>query len=101
MKYLTTLLLTLLSLTLIAQDSWVKVQVQPDNYPSETSWEIFNSAGEVIAVNPPFTDISLQTTIIPLDSENYNFVIYDEFGDGICCEFGEGWFGLSNDCGLD
>ena len=100
-KYITTLLLTLLSLTLISQDSWVRVEVQPDNYPSETSWEIFDSLGEVLATNPPFTDMSLQTTIIPLDSEDYNFVIYDEFGDGICCAFGEGWFGLSNDCGLD
>ena len=94
-------LLVLLPSMLLAQDSWVRVEVQPDNYPSETTWEIFNSAGEVIAVNPPFTDMSLQTTIIPLDSEDYNFVIYDEFGDGICCEFGEGWFGLSNDCGLN
>ena len=45
--------------------------------------------------------MSLQTTIVPLDSEDSNFVIYDEFGDGICCAYGEGWFGLSNDCGLD
>jgi hypothetical protein len=46
-------------------------------------------------------DMSLQTTIIPLDVEDYNFIIYDEFGDGICCEYGEGWFGVSNDCGLE
>ena len=94
-------LLVLLPSILFAQESWVRVEVQPDNYPSETTWEILDTAGTVLATNPPFVDMSLQTTIIPLDTEDYNFVIYDEFGDGICCAFGEGWFGLSNDCGLD
>mgnify|MGYP003627597695 FL=1 len=101
MKHFTILFLSLLSFSSFSQDSWVKIELQPDNYPSETSWEILNSSGEVLATNPPITDMSLQTTIVPLDSEDYNFVIYDEFGDGICCEYGEGWFGLSNDCGLN
>ena len=101
MKHFTILFLSLLSFSSFSQDSWVRVEVQPDQYPSETTWEILDSAGTVLAVNPPFTDMSLQTTVIPLDSENYNFVIYDEFGDGICCAYGEGWFGLSNDCGLE
>ena len=101
MKNIITILLCLANLTLLSQESWVKVEVQPDNYPSETTWEILDTAGTVLAINPPFVDMSLQTTVIPLDVANYNFVIYDEFGDGICCAYGEGWFGLSNDCGLD
>jgi hypothetical protein len=101
MKHFTILFLSLLSFSSFSQDSWVRVEVQPDQYPSETTWEILDSAGTVLATNPPFVDMSLQTTIIPLDSEDYNFIIYDEFGDGICCAYGEGWFGLSNDCGLD
>ena len=32
---------------------------------------------------------------------NYTFTIYDSFGDGICCGFGEGWFSLTNACGVD
>ncbi len=101
MKHFTILFLSLLSFSSFSQDSWVKIEVQPDQYPSETTWEILDTAGTVLATNPPFIDMSLQTTIIPLDTEDYNFVIYDEFGDGICCSFGEGWFGLSNDCGLE
>ena len=101
MKHFTILFLSLLSFSSFSQDSWVRVEVQPDQYPSETTWEILDTAGTVLATNPPFIDMSLQTTIIPLDTEDYNFVIYDEFGDGICCAYGEGWFGLSNDCGLE
>jgi hypothetical protein len=39
--------------------------------------------------------------MVYLPSGDYEFVIYDAFGDGICCEFGEGWFALSNTCGVD
>jgi len=72
-------LLVLLPSILFAQESWVRVEVQPDNYPSETTWEILDTAGTVLATNPPFVDMSLQTTIIPLDTEDYHFVIHDEF----------------------
>ena len=36
-----------------------------------------------------------------LPSGDYEFVIMDAFGDGICCQFGEGWYRISNTCGLD
>ena len=96
MKYITTLLLSLLSLTSFSQNSWLNVQVQPDQYPGETSWEIYNSVDEIVALSPQYTNTNLQETIVLLDEGGYNFVIYDDFGDGICCDFGEGYFGLTN-----
>ena len=36
-----------------------------------------------------------------LPSGDYEFVMMDSFGDGICCGFGEGWYRISNTCGLD
>jgi hypothetical protein len=54
MKHFLILLLSLLSFSSFSQNnSWVKVEVQPDNYPSETTWEITNTSGEILAVNPP------------------------------------------------
>ena len=44
--------------------------------------------------------ILFNSTVI-LPPGEYEFVIYDSFGDGNCCAFGEGWFSLSNTCGLD
>jgi hypothetical protein len=96
MKYITTLLLSLLSLSSFSQNSWVKVQFQPDQYPGETSWEIYNSEGEIVASSPQYTNTNFHETIVLLDEGGYNFVIYDVFGDGICCDFGEGYFGLTN-----
>jgi len=94
------LALFLLPLTVFSQGSWVKVSVQTDDYGGETSWEIYQ-ASEVVAVSPPYVSNSLQEVVVPLNSGDYNFVIYDSFGDGICCDFGPGWYSLTNSCGLE
>ena len=94
------LALFLLPLTIFSQDGWVKVSVQTDDYGGETSWEIYQES-EIVAVSPPYVSNSLQEVVIPLDSGDYNFVIYDSFGDGICCDFGNGWYSLTNSCGLE
>ena len=94
------LALLFLPLTLFAQDSWVRVLLQPDQYAGETSWEIYQDS-TLIAVSPPYQSNMFQEVVVPLDSGQYNFVVYDAFGDGICCAFGTGWYGLSNACGLN
>ena len=100
-KLLLTTTLVLLTLSnALGQDSWVKVSMQPDQYAGETSWEIYNADGDTVAVNPVYTSNVYQEDIIPLDAGFYNLVVHDSFGDGICCDFGSGWFGISNDCGL-
>ena len=100
MKNIITLLLTLLSINMFSQDSWVNVVVQTDNYGGETSWEIYQDS-ELIATSPIYGDNSYNETIVNLPVGSYNFVIYDSFGDGICCDFGEGYFGLKNICDLN
>jgi hypothetical protein len=99
-KYITTTLLTLLSLTLISQDSWVNVAVQTDNYGGETTWEIYQDTN-IVATSPSYSSNSYYETMVNLPAGQYNFVIYDDYGDGICCAFGEGFFGISNSCGLN
>jgi len=93
-------LLFFLPVTVFTQNSWVKVEMQPDQYAGETSWEIYNADGDTVAVSPVYTSNVYQEDIIPLDAGFYNLVVHDSFGDGICCDFGSGWFGVSNDCGL-
>ncbi len=50
--------------------------------------------------SPVYFSNSYNEQVVFLCGE-YEFIIYDSFGDGICCGFGEGYFGLSNACGLD
>ena len=81
----TTLVLLTLS-NALGQGSWVKVEMQPDQYAGETSWEIYNEDGDTVAVSPVYNSNVYQEDIIPLDAGFYNLVVHDSFGDGICCD---------------
>jgi hypothetical protein len=79
----------------------VNVTIFSDLYSGETTWEIYNGPQVVAQSSIPYQSNNLSNEMVYLPSGDYEFVIYDAFGDGICCEFGEGWFALSNTCGVD
>ena len=86
----------------VAQNSWVNVAIQSDQYGSETSWVIVSSVdGSVVGESGIILGDALTQEMVSLPAGPYEFIIYDSFGDGICCSFGEGWIGLSNACGLE
>ncbi len=98
----TLFLLAMIPTLLFAQPSWVNLEFQTDNYGGESTWGIYAvGSDESLVSGGPYPDSSYFQQTIPLPSGEYNLVVNDAFGDGICCEFGEGWFGLNNDCGLD
>ena len=105
MKYITTLLLSLISLTLLSQDTWVNIGVLTDNYPMETTWVLLGtnpsdeSTIEVANGGPYNAPSTYYDEQVILNSEwGYEFIAYDTFGDGICCDWGEGLITLSNGC---
>tara|TARA_Y100001963_G_scaffold57943_1_gene81084 strand:+ start:407 stop:2710 length:2304 start_codon:yes stop_codon:yes gene_type:complete len=101
--YLLVILFWLSASSLLAQPddaSWLNITVQTDQYGGETSWEIL-SDGNIIATSPPYQDNTLSNITIPLQAGDYTFIIYDSFGDGICCSYGLGWYSLTNTCGLE
>ena len=95
-------ILTLISLNLSAQSSWINIQLMTDNYPEETSWQITPPGGYPIIIGddsitqPNFlydTTITLGGTIIAS--------IFDSYGDGLgASQWGgtDGWFLIQNDC---
>jgi len=63
-----------------------------DDYGSEISWEI-KRLGTVIYTGGPYNDDAdgeLVTVDLCLEEGCYIFTIDDSYGDGLCCEFGEG-----------
>jgi hypothetical protein len=94
-----------LSKTVISADAIITVNIQTDDYGSETSWQLANATtGAIVATGGPYTDVSggefISTNVCALSSECYNFTIYDAYGDGNCCSFGNGsyeiqWNGVS------
>ena len=73
----------------------VIIEIAPDDYPNETSWELTDTAGNILADgNSAGDSVCVDSTICLL------FNIYDSFGDGICCTYGEGSYAIYSDGGL-
>ena len=78
----------------------ITMQVTLDNFGSETTFGILDEAGEIIEVYGPFEDEQNGTIItesIELPLGIYTFLIEDNYGDGICCEYGRGRWRLFRD----
>ncbi|MFK7932946.1 MAG: serine protease, partial [Saprospiraceae bacterium] len=68
-----------------------------DDFPDETTWEVKQN-GNVIEFGGPY-DVFLTTVTktMCLDNGCYEFIIYDDAEDGICCgDFGDGNYTLTN-----
>ncbi len=74
------------------------VLVKTDNNPGETTWEIKNLQGVVVANGGPYTQAAhTYTTNVDLDFGTcYEFVIHDAGGNGVCCTNGIGFYKLSS-----
>lgn len=83
------------------QPGTLNFEFASDNFAYETTWELTDDAGEVLYSGGPY--FSLQPVT---DSETftlaegcYTFTMYDDAGDGICCDWGEGSFSLTTEDG--
>lgn len=73
--------------------------IQPDNYGSETRWEIKSGAGAILASGGPYTDNNTTPIVVPVAlsvSDCYQVIVYDSYGDGMCCAYGNGSYTLRN-----
>ncbi|NNE25355.1 MAG: T9SS type A sorting domain-containing protein [Saprospiraceae bacterium] len=79
-------------------DTEVTLSLVLDNYPGETTWEITNSGGGVVASGGPYsTQGGTVNETYCLVDDCYDFTIFDAYGDGICCAYGNGSYSLEDD----
>ncbi len=74
---------------------FMTVDIFTDEYPDETSWEMIERAsGTVVGSAGPLVDPFTQHHWEVCGDPNlcYDFYIYDLYGDGICCEYGDGHY---------
>lgn len=67
----------------------ISVVISQDNYPTETSWDIKNKNGEIVRTG----DVNGISNFL-LQDGHYTFSIYDSYGDGLCCGYGNGSYQL-------
>lgn len=73
-----------------------------DDYGTETTWELRNESNQVIYEGGPYEDEQDQTVIeVPLCIAEgcYTFTIFDSYGDGMCCDYGNGGYVLYSNLG--
>jgi len=66
------------------------VTINTDNYGSETSWELRTAVGQTIGSGSNYTNNQTFVSDFCLSDGDYTFVIADSYGDGICCNHGNG-----------
>jgi len=66
-----------------------------DNYASETSWRVTDSAQANVASGNNLTNNTTYSEVFCLADGDYTFTIDDSYGDGICCGYGSGSYDVS------
>ncbi len=80
----------------------VSLKAVLDLYGAETTWRLRKGGGEVLFSGGPYQNASSGTVIeesLCLEEGCYVFEIYDSFGDGICCGYGNGSYELRDTSG--
>lgn len=77
--------------------STVTLSLTTDNWGDETSWELINNdTGTIVSQGGNYFGNQTTSQSFQLSDGCYTFTIYDEYGDGICCEYGNGSYTLTS-----
>lgn len=71
----------------------VTIKLVLDDYGTETSWELVNASNNTVATGGPYADnqagaVKSKTVCVP--NGCYTLYLDDAYGDGICCDYGDG-----------
>ncbi len=80
----------------------VDVRITFDRYAAEVTWQLNDENGQTVLAGNGYTSANNSTTIIEsacLPAGCYDFVIYDSYGDGICCGYGSGSYAVTDALG--
>lgn len=71
----------------------VKVEILTDKYGGDTAWSMTDSSGKVIykVEENTYDPHSLEVVEMCLEAEKHIFEITDSWGDGVCCQKGDGY----------
>jgi len=100
--------------------NFIEVNILTDDYGYETYWELLDENGDILAsggnqnvglngggqviasgIDPgAYGNNQFITQEVQIDAAAcYEFRIYDDYGDGICCDYGEGYYYLIDETG--
>ncbi len=80
----------------------VELSITLDTYGAETTWEVRDDTDEVLFSGGPYPNTVNGTAVnasFCLEEGCYTFEIFDSYGDGICCGYGQGSYILRDSSG--
>ena len=80
--------------------TFTTISVTTDDYPGETSWEIVDVNGVVLYSGVGYTGstpIEIRQICIP--DGCYEFIMKDQYSDGLCCIYGNGSYSVTDATG--
>ncbi|MCL4109532.1 UNVERIFIED_CONTAM: hypothetical protein GTU68_038927 [Idotea baltica] len=75
------------------------VSIKFDDYPGDISWNISNSENELILTGNNYSSVQQNLTLnysVCVPDGMYSFTIADSYGDGLCCNEGQGSYSIGN-----
>ena len=81
------------------------IEIMQDKYGNHTTWEFLSSDNTVLASGGPYKYLpnamtELHTYNVEVNADCYKIVIYDSYGNGICCgEDGDGYYRILDEVG--
>ena len=87
------------TMTTNAEEENITIEIMQDKYGLQTTWELKLSDNTILASGGPYgylsgssaTELHQEEVSVPA-GECVKFSIYDEGGNGICCQFGDGYY---------
>lgn len=86
----------------VAEEVNLTIEVLQDKYGNHTTWELMSSDNTVLISGGPYmylpnANTELHTYNVDVNvGDCYKFVIYDSYGNGICCEDGDGYYKITD-----
>ncbi len=73
------------------------IEILQDKYGNHTTWELLASDNTVVTSGGPYkylpdADTMMHSVNVEVEPDCYKFVIYDSYGNGICCDDGDGYY---------
>ncbi len=82
------------------------VKITTDQYGSETTWKLRKGNNAVLASGGPYADLAAagegvqpDVTVTLPANDCYKFEMIDGYGDGMCCNYGNGGYQVTDDAG--
>lgn len=91
------------SFTVVVADSYVTLRLLTDFYGEETTWQLTQNGGGTVASGGPYPEdvqTYVEEQICVQSGQCYTFTIFDDFSDGICCEYGNGSYSIGGADGI-